>query len=62
MERKIRINTEKVHVRMGPAKEYPVNGDVYRNDIFTIVEEKNGYGLLKSMAGWIELKWCEKVS
>ena len=28
---------------------------VYQNQIFTIVEEKNGWGRLKSGAGWISL-------
>ena len=29
---------------------------------YTIVEEKNGWGRLKSGAGWISLEFCKKAS
>jgi hypothetical protein len=32
-----------------------------KNGIFTIVEEKNGYGKLKSGAGWVKLSNVKKV-
>lgn len=62
MERKVKITIDRVHVRRGPNKEEQITSDVHKNDIFTIVDEKNGFGQLKSKSGWIELKWCEKIS
>lgn len=61
MEMAIRINLDKMPVKMGPGKEYPTNGEVHKGDSFKITEEKNGFGHLKSNAGWIEMKWCEKI-
>lgn len=62
MNYKIKITMDRMKVRMGPSKDMPVNSEVNKGDEFTIVDEKNGFGQLKSKAGWIELKWCEKIS
>jgi len=34
---------------------------VYKGDAYTIVEEKGGWGKLKSGAGWIYLKYTQKI-
>ncbi len=57
---KVKVNTKELNMRMGPGKIYPVNGQVHQGDTFTIVEEKNGFGLLKSHAGWIDLSFCNR--
>ena len=57
---KIKVNVKELNMRMGPGKDYPVNGVVRLGDKFTIVEQKNGYGLLKSHAGWIDLSFCTR--
>ena len=33
----------------------------YLPQAFTIVEEKNGFGKLKSGAGWLDLNYLKKV-
>ena len=42
-------------------KNHGRNGMVYRGQAFTIVEEKNGFGKLKSGAGWLDLEYLKKV-
>ena len=56
---KVLIKKREQKMRMGPSKEYPENGFVTAGSVFTIIEQKNGYGLLLSRAGWIELKYVE---
>ena len=36
-------------------------GTVYKNEVYTIVEVQNGYGKLKSGAGWIYLGYTSRV-
>ncbi len=36
-----------------------INGQSRRNEFYTIVEVKNGWGKLKSGAGWINLKYVK---
>ena len=57
---KVVVNSDTVNLRTGPDKKYPTNGQVHRGDEFTIVDVKNEHGLLKSRAGWINLKFCIK--
>jgi len=57
---KVTVNVKELNMRMGPGKIYPINGKVLAGDKFTIVEEKNGFGLLKSHAGWIDLSFCKR--
>lgn len=44
-----------LNVRQEPNTISKINTKVYQNQVFTIVEEKNGWGKLKSGAGWINL-------
>jgi hypothetical protein len=44
-----------LNVRKGPGTSYSVVTVVKPGEVFTIVEEKNGWGKLKSGAGWISL-------
>ncbi len=46
---------EGLNIRQEPNSSSKVNGQVFVNQVFTIVEEKNGWGKLKSGAGWISL-------
>ena len=58
---KVRINTETLNYRSGAGVSYPVKGQVKQGEVYTIVEELNGWGKLKSGAGWINLKYTKKV-
>lgn len=59
--RLVRITASALNVRAGAGIQYKVNTTVKRGEVFTIVEEKNGFGKLKSGAGWISLQYTENV-
>jgi N-acetylmuramoyl-L-alanine amidase len=40
---------------------YDITGSVKKGEVFTIVETQNGWGKLKSGAGWISLGYTEKL-
>lgn len=61
MEKKVKIIANRLHVRMEPERKALVTSDVSKDEVYTITEVKNGYGLLKSKSGWIELKWCKEI-
>ena len=58
---KVKINTATLNVRSGPGISYKVNTFVKKNEVYTIVDEKNGWGKLKSGTGWIKLSYTKKV-
>lgn len=57
----VRITASSLNVRAGAGTTFKVNTVVHKNEAYTIVEEKNGWGKLKSGAGWISLKYTKKV-
>jgi len=57
----IKINTDVLNVRSGPGTNYSIRTKVTRNYKYTIVEESEGWGRLKSGAGWIDLSYTVKV-
>lgn len=56
----IRVTANVLNVRSGPGTNYLVTTTLKKGGIYTIVDEKNGWGKLKSGAGWISLKYTEK--
>lgn len=58
---KVKITADILNVRKGAGKSYAVATTVKKNDVYAIVEEKSGWGKLKSGAGWISLKYTKKV-
>lgn len=56
-----RITADVLNVRSGAGTKYKIVTTVKENQAFTIVEEKNGWGKLKSGAGWICLDYTKKV-
>lgn len=46
---------EGLNIRQEPNATSKIKGQVFFNQVFTIVEEKNGWGKLKSGVGWISL-------
>ena len=54
------IDTDVLNVRTGPGVSYPIATTVKKGQAFTIVEVKNGWGKLKSGAGWISLEYTKK--
>ena len=57
----VKVTAYSLNVRKGPGVSYAVTGSVKKGDVFTIVETQNGWGKLKSGAGWISLGYTEKV-
>lgn len=48
-------------IRTGAGTNYPLTGKHTGIGTFTIIEEKNGWGKLKSGAGWISLAFAKKI-
>ena len=57
----VQINTAVLNVRAGSGTGYKINAQVKRHETYTIVDEKNGWGKLKSGAGWIHLGYTKKI-
>ena len=53
----VKINTDVLNVRAGAGTQYPKTTQVKRGQVYTIVDELNGWGKLKSGAGWIKLSY-----
>lgn len=58
---KVKIGVTMLNYRQGPGVSYKINGVVRKNEVYTIVDEKNGWGQLRSGAGWINLKYTSRV-
>ena len=52
-----------LNVRKGPGTSYEVTTVIHHGEAYTIVEEKKGWGKLKSGVGWISLnsKYIQKI-
>lgn len=58
---KVKILPASLNVRKAPSETSGIATVVHKNYIFTIVEEKEGWGRLKSGAGWINLEYTQRV-
>lgn len=57
----VKVTALLLNVRAGAGLGNKIKTTVKRNEVYTIVEEKNGWGKLKSGAGWINLAYTKKV-
>lgn len=57
----VMITTGTLNVRAGAGTGYKITTQVHQGELYTIVGEKNGWGRLKSGAGWISLKYTKKI-
>ena len=57
----VKINADVLNVRAGAGTGYKITTQVKKNQVYTIVGEKNGWGKLKSGAGWISLTYTKKI-
>lgn len=57
----VRITADELNVRNGASMAYKVNTVVKKGEAYTIVQELNGWGKLKSGAGWIKLSYTKKL-
>lgn len=51
----VKVICNALNVRSGPGLSYKATQVVKQNEVYTIVEEKNGWGKLISGAGWINI-------
>lgn len=57
----VQITASALNIRKGPGVDYEKAGCIRDKGRYTIVEEKNGFGKLKSGAGWISLEYTKKI-
>ena len=57
----IMITGDVVNVRAGAGTKYKVNTQVKQNQLYTIIDEKDGWGRLKNGSGWICLDFTKKI-
>lgn len=57
----VKIDTDVLNVRAGAGTQYPKTTQVKRGQVYTIVDELNGWGKLKSGAGWIKLSYTKEL-
>lgn len=58
---KVRVNAKELNYRAGAGTQYKINGTVKRGEVYTIVETNGSWGKLKSGAGWMNLKYCDRI-
>lgn len=58
---KVKVTAGALNVRKGAGTNYGISTVIKKGEIYTIVEEKSGWGKLKSGVGWIMLKYTSKV-
>ena len=56
----VKITASALNIRKGPGVTYGVVGCIRDKGTYTIVKESNGWGYLKSGAGWISLAYTQK--
>lgn len=56
-----KVTASALNIRKGAGTGYPVVGCIGDKGIYTIVAEDNGWGKLKSGAGWISLAYTKRV-
>lgn len=61
----VQVTTGALNYRQGPGTNYKVNGTIRDRGRYTIIDEQNGWGLLKAFAknrnGWISLAYTKKI-
>lgn len=61
----IRVTASALNVRRGPSTSYAIDQVIPRNGVYTVVDEQDGWGLLKAYEttrdGWISLKHTQRL-
>lgn len=57
----IAVTGDVVNVRAGAGTNYKVNTQVKENQLYTIIDEKDGWGKMKNGFGWISLEFTRKI-
>jgi uncharacterized protein YgiM (DUF1202 family) len=57
----VRVTADVLNIRAGAGTNFKINGAIKDKGVYTIIEESNGWGKLKSGAGWISLAYTKKI-
>lgn len=57
----VKVTATALNVRKGPGTGYAITTTIRDKGVYTIVQEQDGWGKLKSGAGWIKLSYTTKV-
>jgi uncharacterized protein YraI len=61
----VRVSASALNIRKGPSTRYPVVQTITNGGVYTVVEEINGWGLLKAYEkarnGWVNLTYTERI-
>ena len=58
---KVKVTVNALNIRSGAGTNHSIVGCIRDKGIYTIVSEQNGWGKLKSGAGWISLAYTQRV-
>lgn len=58
---KVKVTCDVLNVRNGAGTNYKVNTTVKKGEVYTIVDQKDNWGLLNNKAGWICLDYTKRV-
>jgi hypothetical protein len=59
---RVQVTASALNIRTGPGVNYAIcAAPITDKGVYTIVETRNGWGRLKSGAGWISLAYCRKA-
>lgn len=57
----VQVTASALNIRKGPGTNYPIVGQIRDRGKYTIMEVQNGFGKLKSGAGYISMKYAQKI-
>ena len=57
----VKVDISVLNIRKGPGYKFDTIGEFTGTGVFTIVEEKDGWGRLSSGKGWIALEFTTRV-
>ncbi len=57
----VKVTADALNIRKGPGTNHAITGCITDRGTYTIVAEDNGWGKLKSGAGWISLNYTKKA-
>ena len=57
----VKITTDILNVRQSASATSKITTTVKKGGVYTVIEEQNGWGKLKSGAGWINLRYAKRI-
>ena len=57
---KVKVTVDALNIRKGAGTKFAITGVIRDRGVYTIVEESDGWGKLKSGVGWICLKYTQR--